>query len=753
MRTLLVILLCCICFRVLPVAGQESTLTQQTKEAKIPKVGLVLSGGGAKGFAHIGVIKVLEEAGVQIDYIGGTSMGAFVGGLYASGYTATELDSVFREVNFTNLIRDKVERSQKTNYERQADERYAVALPFDNFKLQVPSAISKGQNTYNRLVRLVDHIDQTQFDKLPIPFLCIATNVVTGEEVLLEEGYLPEVISASGALPSLFRPVEIDGALYTDGGVTNNYPVEALKAKGVDIIIGVDVQDNLRSRKNLQSATDVLIQVNNFRTIEAMKDKRKLTDIYIKPDIDEFSVVSFNDIDDIINKGSAKAKEQWEALVKLGKSQQQSERPTRTTYKYKDQDSINIKEIELSGNKRYTNKYVLGKLDIVTPEKTTYKKLEQGINNLAISQNFGRIDYKLTDIDHGKNLKVNLTESENKQQVKLSLHYDDLYRSGALINYTRKRNLFKEDVLSFDFVVGENIRYQADYRIDQSFWAVGARSALNAFDQGINPEIANRFSPFDFNTVRNLNLEYQDITNQLYIQTLFVKTFSLEVGIQHKFLSVDTETLGDQVDPNINFRLERSNFFGGTGELLFDSLNNGYFPSSGIYFKGDFDLYLFSDDFNSNFTEFSIANSRFKYAKGLTPHLSLVSEIAGGFKIGGDEISSLDFLLGGYGNNYINNITSFLGYDFLSLSGDGYVKAGFDLDYNFFTNHHLTLSANFANVGDSIFSSGEWLTTPDFTGYGLGYGFETFLGPLQIKYSISPELLQSEWFVSLGFWF
>jgi len=152
-----------------------------------PKVGLVLSGGGAKGLAHIGALKVIEESGVKIDYIGGTSMGAIIGALYASGYSAIELDSIFRNTDLSKLIQDNVPRGAKSFYDKDDSERYALGLPFDNFKVSFPEAISGGQNIYNEFVRLLFHVkDIRDFNELPIPFLCIATNVETGTQVLLD---------------------------------------------------------------------------------------------------------------------------------------------------------------------------------------------------------------------------------------------------------------------------------------------------------------------------------------------------------------------------------------------------------------------------------------------------------------------------------------------------------------------------------------------------------------------------------------
>ena len=191
---------------------------QQNEPDKAPKVGLVLSGGGAKGMAHIGVLKVVEEAGITIDYIGGTSMGAIVGALYASGYSANELDSLFREADFDDLIQDNLPRGAKTFYEKEDSERYALTLPFDDFKVSFPSAISGGQRIYNELVRVLYHVkDVNDFNDLPIPFFCIGTDIESGAEVILDKGYLPQAVMASGTFPSLFEPAEIEGQLLIDG--------------------------------------------------------------------------------------------------------------------------------------------------------------------------------------------------------------------------------------------------------------------------------------------------------------------------------------------------------------------------------------------------------------------------------------------------------------------------------------------------------------------------------------------------------
>ena len=242
------------------MAAQDSISQSQQK---VPKVGLVLSGGGAKGFAHIGVLKVIDSLNIKIDYVAGTSMGAIIGSLYASGYSGQQLDSIFKSLNFEDVINDNLPRSAKTFYERENSEKYGVTLPFTRFKINLPSALSRGQNVFNLLSKLtLDVSDISDFEQLPIPFFCVATDVETGKAVILDHGNLAQAVTASGAFPSLFQPVVIDDRILIDGGVVNNYPIDELKAKGMDIIIGVDVQDGLATREELNSAPSILLQIN-----------------------------------------------------------------------------------------------------------------------------------------------------------------------------------------------------------------------------------------------------------------------------------------------------------------------------------------------------------------------------------------------------------------------------------------------------------------------------------------------------------
>ena len=731
----------------------------QETPGKDLKVGLVLSGGGAKGMAHIGALKVIEEAGVRIDYIGGTSMGAIIGGLYASGYTTAQLDSIFRNTDFDRIIQDNLPRSAMTFYEKEASERYALTLPFSKFKVSIPAAFSGGQNIYNELVKVLYHVkDVRDFSQLPIPFFCIATDVETGEELLLNEGYLPEAIMASGTLPSLFEPMEVDGRILIDGGVLNNYPVDEVRAMGADVVIGVDVQHGLRDRESLKSAAEILLQINNYRTVGQMKDKTKKTDIYIRPEMDQYSMIDFGMNDSIIREGSRAAGKAREALLKVAASQDHHlERlPVR-----EGGDSLVINRLILQGNSSYSRGYVKGKLRFDLSEKISFEKLRQGISNLAATGNFNTIRYELISNGIGEDLLLKLRENPVRTYIRVGAHYDDLYKSAALLNLTHKHLLMDDDVVSFDLILGDHIRYNAQYYIDKgSYWSFGLNSSFNSFDEEISYSlIEQNFQTRADPNINTINLDVTDLTNQIYAQTVLREEFKFGLGIEHKLLKYSTRTVNELIeDPDFEVSgdrttFENSHYFSTYGILTLDTYDDKYFPTRGLYFDGDFHLYLFSSDFNDNFKEFSIGKARMGAAFPLFGNISLNLETEGGFKLGTSGVASLDFVLGGFGSKMINNFVHFLGYDFLSLPGNSYVKAYGRLDWEFTGKHHLTFAANFANVEDDLFRTGEWFTAPDFSGYGVGYGWESFLGPVQVLYSWSPEGGNNTVFFSIGYWF
>lgn len=737
---------------ILLLLSVNTVIKAQEKIPKEPKIGLVLSGGGAKGLAHIGALKVIDSLGIRVDYVAGTSMGAIVGALYASGYSGKELDSIFDKVNFDNIITDKLPREAKSNYEREVSERYAISLPFDDFKMKLPSALSKGQNTFNLLSKLlIDVCNKDDFSELPIPFLCIATDVETGKQVILDKGNLAQGVKASSAFPSLFEPVLIGDQLLIDGGVVNNYPIEELKSKGMDIIIGVDVQDGLANRTDLSSAPAILFQINNFRTINDMVKKSKQTDIYIKPNISKFTVVSFDDGREIINNGKIAALENIEQLKQIKIKQI---KPKIETEIKKSPDSIQLNYIETQGLEKYTRSYVLGKLKLRPYTKIAYKDLTLGANNLVATNNFDNFFYELKPEEGNKyKLVTKVSETKKTTFLKLGLHYDDLYKSAILINLTKKQLLFNNDVASLDFIFGDHVRYSLDYFIDKGiYWSIGVNSRFNEFENGVVSSAFLTDSEILDTGVNKINTELSDFTNQLFFQTLFRNDLVFTIGGEHKKLKVKTETIITEENEEDTV-FENSNYLSIFGNLKFDSYDSKYFPTRGMYFNAQGNYYLYSSDFGGDFSPFSILKAEIGYAFKATDKLSFNITSDGGFKINPKANRFLDFVLGGYGNDFINNFKPFYGYDFFSIAADSYIKGSITLDYNFIPKNHIILAANYANVEDRLFDDADWLSWPDYSGYAVGYSLETFLGPIEAKYTFSPDTKKGYWFFNLGYWF
>lgn len=719
-----------------------SSVTGQEKKHK-PKVGVVLSGGGAKGLAHIGVLKALEEAGIEVSYIGGTSMGAIVGGLYAAGYSAKELDSIFSALDSDAILRDYTPRASKNFFEKRNDEVYAISLPFKGYKIGFPTALSKGLYNYNTINRLTDHVRYIRdFDSLPIPFVCIATDIETGKEVVLRKGVLPDAILASGAFPSLYSPVEIDNRLLIDGGVTNNYPIEQVRAMGADIIIGVDVQDPLRTRDEIKGATGLLLQINNYQMIQKMEDKRKKTDIYIRPDISGYTVISFDEGRQIIDKGEEAANKIMDTLKALGVGHP-IEKPHITP-----KDSICIAQVKISGLRKFTRSYVIGKLNFKPGTKISYSKLNQGITNLDATQNFTSLSYNFTDDKDGEALRLHVTENPIDRYIKFGLHYDGLYKSAILINYTHKNLIRRNDVALIDAILGDNFRYNFDYYIDNGFHlSYGLHSYFSSFNRNISGEYGAQSSFSNLFGTKSVNIDFTDWTNQAYVQTIFARTFLLGGGIEYKHIKIKSET----ADARPVF--DNSDYVSAYGYLKFDSYDDKYFPSEGYFFSGEAKSYLLSSDYTGGFNRFTIIKGELATAQTLFKGGTIKLQSEMGFSAGKESISTFDFILGGYGYYPTNNFRHFYGYDFLTLSGNSYIKSAITLDYEFLRKNHLNFTANYANVGHNLLNEGSMFSIPTYSGYAFGYGMETILGPLELKHSWSPDTHQHYTWVSVGFWF
>lgn len=304
------ILFLCATFLLLPVRAEERK-----------KVAVVLSGGGAKGVAHIRALKVIEEVGIPIDYVVGTSMGAIVGGLYSIGFTTAQLDTLVQNQDWKFLLSDATQRKELTLADREQSDQYLLSIPFDKRpKEMLTSGVIKGRNLAILFSKLTEgYHDSIDFNKFPIPFACVAYNLVNGTEVDFHSGILAEAIRASMSIPGAFTPVRKGDMMLVDGGMANNYPVDVARRMGADYVIGVDVQDTLRSADKLTTLPNVVGQIVNLMVENKYEENVHNSDVHIKVNVGGYSSTSFTPdaIDTLLHRGEVAALSQWANLMDL----------------------------------------------------------------------------------------------------------------------------------------------------------------------------------------------------------------------------------------------------------------------------------------------------------------------------------------------------------------------------------------------------------------------------------------------------
>lgn len=710
-----------------------------------PKVGLVLSGGGAKGFAHIAALKEIDKAGIQLDYIGGTSMGAIIGGLYAAGYSALEIEEIVKKTDFISLLRDVLPRTASTFFEKEYGEKTKITLPVTEGSVGLPKAVSKGQNTLNFLFELLDTTeDITDFSKLPIPFYCIATDVENGGAVLLEEGSLALALRASGSFPTLLNPVELQDKLLIDGGIADNFPVGIMEAKGMDIIIGVDVEGRLYEKEKLTSVIAILNQIVSYQMYNKSESEKGKLDVYIHPDIFNYTVVDFDKKIEILQKGEEEVKKFSQIFKEIAAKQ--------IIKKKKEPIKVNkarryISELNIIGTKDYTRAYVLGKLKIRLGDSLSREEISERIQLLSGTKNYDRIIYSLQrKEDSSYALNFTLKETKDNATISLGAHYDLLYKSGVLANYRQKHLLNKNDLFSLDVMLGDNLRYSLNYFVDNGFYiSYGFRSRYDHFRDNAKYNLITGILP----NVSKINVNYTDFTNQLFVQTTFNRKFALGLGIEHKYLNAKTATITTNNDETI---LDNSNYYSSFGYLTLDTYDKKYFVTKGYFADLNFKWYMASSDHNQDFKPFAQAKGTLGFATSFGNRLTFQNTHEAGFTLNNPTSNVFDFYLGGYNQNFINTFVSFYGYDFADLSNNSFIKSEFNLRYRFYDKNYITVIANYARLEDNVFENID-VFGDIYSGYALGYSYDSIIGPIELKYGWSPDTKQNYWLFNLGFWF
>ncbi len=402
-----------------------------------PTVGLALSGGAARGLAHIGVLKVLERAGVSVDVVAGTSMGSVVGGLYAVGYRAAELDSIVTSVEWSSLWTDPVPRRDLAVDRKFTEDHYLLTLPIYRGGIHLPRSVVAGQRISQLLAGLTWSVHGVRdFHRLPLPFAAVATDLEHGTAVVLDHGFLPDAIRASMAVPSVFAPVEIDGRVLIDGGVVRNLPAQDARALGADVLICSDVTNPLEPRDSIVSILDILVQSVSFRIWDSEANQRSRCDVLIKPDV---RGLGFDRTRVIIARGEAAAQAALpEIEAKLGRAPLAREpRPPAP-----DGDSVRIMALRFddTGHAGPVPRGFLERtLGVRPPTWVSRRALDQGIGRLYATGLFESVRYQLEPAPDSAPERRRLTvflKEQSAGRFGLGLRYDSRYKASVLLSST-----------------------------------------------------------------------------------------------------------------------------------------------------------------------------------------------------------------------------------------------------------------------------------------------------------------------------
>ncbi len=380
-----------------------------------PKIGLALSGGGARGFAHIGVLKLLDSLHIPVDYIAGTSMGGIAGGLYAIGYSGLEIENIARNSDWEELFSDRPPREVIPYIQKKDEDLFTIELGLDGMTPVPPTGLISGQKISLLLSNLTigyEHIKN--FDRLPVPFRCVCVDLVTGNEVLLGEGSLAKALRATMSIPSVFTPVEWGDSLLIDGGIVNNIPTDVVKKMGADYIIAVDVGEPIRERDEIRNLLEIIDQAFNIMVAPRRERNLALSDITIVPELKGLAATDFESekIVKFIAAGQQAARAQLDTLIRL-RQQYQLARTKRQEYGTKSGKSPIIHGISITGNTILPFSDVYDIIGVQPGERFKSESFKARLAELRTSGPYKEIDYEVRPVKENRiRLIVHIEERE-----------------------------------------------------------------------------------------------------------------------------------------------------------------------------------------------------------------------------------------------------------------------------------------------------------------------------------------------------
>ncbi|MDD4258059.1 MAG: patatin-like phospholipase family protein [Bacteroidales bacterium] len=711
-------------------------------------VGLVLSGGGAKGVAHIGVIKVLEEAGIPIDYIAGTSMGAIVGGLYSLGFSPKAMDSLMRSQDWLALLGNKISRDNKFFTEKEVSDKTLITVPFDKDRFYISTGILSGSAVMDMLTEFtIGYHTMKTFDSLPIPFACVAYDLLSGTEVVMREGSLPLAIRASMSIPGAFTTVEREGRILVDGGVINNFPVDVVKSMGADLVIGIDLslltdkenkvlQEELKEadRNNLPYIVNHLME--SFGKETRMRNK-EMTDLYLHPDTSPYNTASFTNtaVDSLLVRGERIARENWDAIMafkeRIGISSEQDcklppNREPGTNMPIP--DSIKIGEIYFQGLTSLNEKNLRRMLRFKEYTVVGVKEIHAALERLKGTGSFASISYSLSEYKGWNDIMFTCSERV-LSAISLGVRFDtrDIasgYLNGVLAPSNLRGGMLEvTGRLSTNPYVNVGVFYQDAWL---GRFGLSYRYRFGNMDMYTGADTTMRNVRFHLNTV---NL---DIANFYYRNFNFYLGARLDYVFSQRYIMATESFTRKKMSENIiSFR----------SGVNYDSYDNAYYPHSGTQFHAEFAL--FTDDFSQykGGKPFSSYTTTVSAAIPATERLTLVPAFYGRF-IFGDEFAFVyqNYAGGNITSHYMDFQMPFYGSKPTEVVDNKYLSTAFTARYRLGKYHYIWAVANVSRISHTVLELIDWNKGMNKLGGALGYSFDSPLGPIDVmlEYGLHP---------------
>jgi NTE family protein len=714
---------------------------QKSDSLSRPTVGLVLSGGGAKGFAHIGVLKVIEEAGLPIDYIGGTSMGSIIGGLYAIGYSPMMMQQIVEEQNWDAIMSDNIPQKYISIDEKMLDRHYLATFPFRNKKIQMKSSIYDGEMINLLLARLTSPVYKIRnYEELPIPFLCVAADLETSDAYEMTKGNLQRSIRASMSIPFYFSPVEVDGRLLIDGGLRNNFPVPNVRQKGVDIIIGVDVQRDFRKKEDLNSMSTIMNQIISMADIDAYKRAKEDIDVYIKPELAKYGMMDFNYYDSIIALGERAAREKLPQLKRLADSINNISNYKRERPDIKPLDTVYVVSLKIEGVGEENTSFIRKSFAKHYPTTMSLSDIETSIMRICATGYYKNVWYEFRPAAKGVNLVLHCEEKE-EETVSIAAHYDTDYGIGILTNITFKNvlNFPKRSTLSADINIAEDpyFKIRLHSNISQKFKYGSDLSVTSLF-----------MNQYDDDVINN-SYSIQDNKLDLFMEIMPNLERQLRAGIVANYVHLRDNLIHVVDSDNYDFiTYAYLNYH-------IDNENSPTFVSRGwkLNINGKYILPVIELEDGSRMRNSLVVRCDLDGAIAMGEKNSLKLGATLGTTIGNNELPlSYQFFIGGQSHmKYFDNIISFDGLKFTQLYGNHIVLGKISWQYNFYKNIYAIAKLNGGYIANSYDT---WFTDDNFVlGCGLTLGMETMAGPIEFSLMGSNRCSNLIGFFNVGYWF